>query len=76
MARSNELMRLYKEIIQESSKFKSYYYRNYFIRKIKTEFDKDIQDEALLLKSREMLDMLRRQTVIDNLYHKSKLVIE
>lgn len=76
MARSSELLRLYQELLKEASKFHSYYYRSYFTRKIKCDFEKKLEDGELVRKSEEMLQMLRRQTVIDNLYHKSKLVIE
>lgn len=73
MAQSKELVKLYQELLKESSKFKSYYYKHYFTRKIKIDFENNKLD---VTKSEELLQMLRRQTTIDSLYHKSKLVIE
>lgn len=71
--RPSEMIKLYQELLKESSKFKSYYYKHYFTRKIQHDFDNNKLD---IKKSEEMLEMLRRQTTIDNLYHHSKLVIE
>lgn len=75
------ILRLYKEILRESSKFNSYYYRNYFTRKAKNQFRKHIvADEETALhmvkKSEDMLALLRRQTVVTNAFSDTKLVIE
>lgn len=75
------VLRLYKDLLTEAIKFKSYSYRNYFIRKVRTEFrkNKDADDEkakVLILKARDGLTVLRRQTNIVNSYYESKLVIE
>lgn len=75
------LQRLYKEILKESSNFKSYYYRNYFTRKTQDQFGpyieakKEVSDE-LIKESEEMLAMLKRQTMITNAFADTKLVIE
>jgi len=76
-----QILRLYKELLRESSKFKSYYYRNYFIRKTKSEFRKHIEASnetscEMFKKSEEMLAVLKRQTMITNAFDTSKLVIE
>lgn len=76
-----QVLRLYKELLKESAKFESYYYRNYFTRKTKSLFRKHIvADEPasndLIKKSEEMLAMLKRQTMITNAFQDSKLVIE
>lgn len=81
MANKTKILSLYKDLLRESAKFKSYYFRNYFTRKTKTQFRKHINadDEAslqLMKKSEELLATLRRQTVISNLYDDSRLVIE
>lgn len=75
------VLRLYKELLRESSKFKSYYYKNYFTRKTKSQFRKHINADEntaaqLLKKSEDMLSMLKRQTMITNAYDSSRLVIE
>lgn len=66
--------KLYSQLLEEASKFNSYYYRNYFTRKIKTLFARE--DEKTVEKANHLLAVLKRQTVISNLYSDSKLVIE
>lgn len=76
------MIKLYKDLLIESTNFKSYYYRKYFERKIKNQFSKhiDAENEALSARiqkeSEDMLAMLRRQTAINSAYEHSKLVIE
>lgn len=76
------MIKLYKDLLLESTKFKSYYYRHYFQRKITSQFSKQINAEnqnisdEILKQSEEMLEMLRRQTAINNAYKDSKLIIE
>lgn len=75
------VLRLYKCLIKEAQGFKSYYYKQYFVRKIRNEFrkNKDANGETstqLMKKAEDALAMLRRQTSICNSYHESKLVIE
>lgn len=76
------IIKLYKDLLLESSKFKSYYYRHYFQRKIRSQFSKHINAEnqinsdEILKKSEDMLEMLKRQTAINNAYKDSKLIIE
>lgn len=81
MSGKASVLRLYKSLLVESSKFKSYYYRNYFTRKVRTEFrrNQDANEEnakILIEKAAENLAMLRRQTSITNSYYESKLVLE
>jgi len=75
------VIRLYKSLLREAASFKSYYYRNYFTRKVRTEFRKNKNAdertaELLLKKAEEALAMLKRQTPICNTYSETKLVIE
>jgi hypothetical protein len=81
MSTRNIVLRLYKDLLGESSKFNSYYYRNYFTRKIRLEFrrNKNADEEStkvLIGKAQSGLGMLRRQTSIVNSYCETKLVIE
>lgn len=81
MSNKIRILALYKDLLRESSRFNSYYYKNYFTRKTKAQFRKHINaDEEtsnqLMKKSEEMLAMLKRQTMITNVYGESKLVIE
>lgn len=76
-----QILRLYKELLRESAKFKSYYYREYFTRKTRSQFRKHLSadeplSQELLKKSEDMLAMLKRQTMISNAFQESKLVIE
>lgn len=75
------VLRLYRDLLKEASEFKSYYYRNYFTRKIRLEFrrNKDADGEKakdLIAKAQMGLAMLRRQTSLVNSYCETKLVIE
>lgn len=75
------VLRLYRNLLIEASQFKSYYYRNYFLRKVRSEFrrNKNADEETaekMIQKAEDNLNMLRRQTAIVNSYSESKLVIE
>lgn len=75
------VLRLYKDLLREAGNFKSYYYKNYFARKVRTEFrrNKTADEETsqiFIKKAQDNLQALRRQTMITNLYSESKLVIE
>lgn len=80
MSNKTQLLRLYKDLLSEASNFKSYYYKNYFNRKVESLFKKPLEDgqasEDFVKKSEDMLAMLKRQSMIDNAYNKSSLVIE
>lgn len=80
MANKVQILKLYKDLLKEASSFKSYYYKNYFIRKVETQFKQPLEDgqapQEFVKESEDMLAMLRRQTMIDNAYNKSSLVIE
>ena len=81
MSNRPSTLRLYKDLLREAAKFRSYYYKNYFTRKIRTEFRRNINaneevSRGLLRKAEDGLAMLKRQTSIVNAYSESKLVIE
>lgn len=81
MSRKLLVLRLYKDLLRETANFRSYYYKNYFTRKVRTEFrkNKDADEESskkLFKKAEDGLAMLKRQTTIVNAYSESKLVIE
>lgn len=81
MSNKIKILHLYKDLLRESSNFKSYYYKSYFTRKVKSQFRKHIAaDEEtsnqMIEKSKEMLLMLKRQTMITNAFGDSPLVIE
>lgn len=80
MANKVQILKLYKDLLKEASSFRSYYYKNYFIRKVETQFKQPLEDgqapEEFVTKSEDMLAMLKRQTMVDNAYNTSSLVIE
>lgn len=81
MVDPSRICRLYRDLLKESAKFKSYYYRNYFTKKTKVEFRRHLNADSetstsLYEKGEDMLAMLKRQTLISNLYYDSRLVIE
>lgn len=81
MADKSQILRLYKELLRESGNFKSYYYKNYFTRKVRSQFREHLEADEdssikLLKKSEDMLAMLKRQTMITNAFGESRLVIE
>nr|XP_006817011.1 PREDICTED: LYR motif-containing protein 4-like [Saccoglossus kowalevskii] len=69
-------------MLRESSKFTGYNFRNYAIRRIRDSFkeNKSItnpeQISGLINKAEENLAVIRRQTVISQLYAEPKLIIE
>lgn len=76
----HKMVGIYKELLLEANKFNSYYYKEYFKRKILSQFSKQINSQTItdqmVKESEEMLAMLRRQTAINNAYADSKLIIE
>ncbi|KAF5397779.1 hypothetical protein PHET_09351 [Paragonimus heterotremus] len=73
---------LYKELLEVSQKFQDYNFRAYFTRKIKRSFEEmeKIKDPALLAskiqENKDLLEILRRQTAINNIYPPKKTAIE
>ena len=71
MSNQIQVLKLYKNLLREASKFKSYYYRNYFSRKVRTEFRRNKNAEEkkadLYKNGLDALAMLRRQTLISNM---------
>ncbi|KAF0990201.1 hypothetical protein HZS_7283 [Henneguya salminicola] len=57
---------LQKQLLQEASKFKCYYYRKYFERKINHMFQD--HEQKSLIDFEKFLGMIKRQVIIDNMY--------
>lgn len=78
----SEALALYKALLRESGKFHSYIYRTYALRRVRDAFreNRTVQDpemrKQLLNHGRTSLEIIKRQTVINNLYKDQKLVIE
>jgi hypothetical protein len=73
---------LYKQLLKVSSGWKNYNFREYSIRRTKEEFRKNkaVTDpaaiEQLLAKARENLEVIRRQSLISNMYAKEQSILE
>ncbi|KAE8740725.1 hypothetical protein FOCC_FOCC013745 [Frankliniella occidentalis] len=78
----NEVLRLYKSLLREGSKFSSYNFRMYALRKVKDDFREHKCEtdpkkiEAFLTFGKENLDVIKRQVMVGNLYRTENLVIE
>uniref|UniRef100_K3WW88 Complex 1 LYR protein domain-containing protein n=1 Tax=Globisporangium ultimum (strain ATCC 200006 / CBS 805.95 / DAOM BR144) TaxID=431595 RepID=K3WW88_GLOUD len=75
MASKQQVLRLYKEMLRNASKFESYNYRKYAERRVKEDFHKNKQlaagsaeQESALAFAREQANVLYRQVVISKMY--------
>lgn len=77
-----EVLRLYKVLLRESSKFSSYNFREYALTRVKAAFreSKSVTDSGVIdsriKEGYKNLDMVRRQVLIGNMFNSEKLVIE
>uniref|UniRef100_A0A8C7PYT6 LYR motif containing 4 n=1 Tax=Oncorhynchus mykiss TaxID=8022 RepID=A0A8C7PYT6_ONCMY len=68
-ASTAQVLSLYRKLMKESSKFPSYNYRTYALRRVQDAFraNRSVEDpkmvEQLLNQGRDNLDMIRRQVV-------------
>ncbi|XP_048731538.1 LYR motif-containing protein 4-like [Ostrea edulis] len=82
MASSRKAIQIYKILLRESRKFKSYNYREYAVRRVRDAFKehKNEQDPkkitSLLKSAEENLDIIRRQVLIGEMYSEGSLIIE
>lgn len=78
----NMILNLYRNLIRESKKWSSYNYRMYALRKIRHEFkeNKTLQDKEKVkqcyAKGQEILDLIKRQVILSDLYGSRPLIIE
>ena len=76
------VLSLYRQMLRESSKFPSYNYRSYALRRVRDGFraNSKIENSShindLLKETQENLNLIRRQVIIGKLYPSNKLVIE
>ncbi|XP_064640675.1 LYR motif-containing protein 4-like [Lineus longissimus] len=81
-ASTRKVLSLYKSMIKESQKFTGYNYRMYAVRRVKDAFrdnkaERDVEKINLLIaKAEHNLGIIRRQTMVSQLYMEPKLVIE
>ncbi|GAB5365297.1 hypothetical protein AAMO2058_001045500 [Amorphochlora amoebiformis] len=75
-------LKLYRNMMREAKHFKDYNFREYILRRVRTQFHrkmnvKDPQEAELLVqKGEETLGIIRRQKTIDNLYSSGGSVME
>ncbi|XP_065210284.1 protein bcn92 [Planococcus citri] len=77
-----EILKLYRALLKESSKFSNYNFRMYALRRIKSRFRENqfltdsAEIESWYKDGQKNLDIIKRQVVINDLYKAEKLVIE
>lgn len=77
-----EILSLYRQIIKNSRKFTNYNFREYFLRRSRSEFKRNMhlndpsQISDLFTKAKNELAVLKRQAIISQLYTFDKTVIE
>jgi len=82
MSRRAPVLRTYRGLLREGSRYNNYNFREYILRRVKEEFrdNKTVQDpveiEKLLQKAQQNLDVVRRQALISRLYPHQPLVLE
>ncbi|KAM3719231.1 LYR motif-containing protein [Dirofilaria immitis] len=74
-------IRLYKQLLRSASQFPQYNYREFFKRRIRDHFtaaviNKNISQAEFYEKCQELLQAIRRQSILYQNYPISKLVIE
>ncbi|KAJ1526720.1 hypothetical protein ONE63_008300 [Megalurothrips usitatus] len=78
----SEVLKLYKSLLREGSKFSNYNFRMYALRRVKDKFhghklETDPKKiDALISSANQNLDIIRRQVIVGNLYKTDNLVIE
>ncbi|CAK1549067.1 unnamed protein product [Leptosia nina] len=77
-----QILALYKSLMRESQNFPNYNFRSYALRRVRDAFreSKFLTDAKAINKqiefAKENLQMIKRQTIIGNMFKTDKLVIE
>lgn len=77
-----QVLSLYKEFIKNANQFNNYNFREYFLSKTRTTFRKNMnqQDPKVLMnlfkEAKNDLGVLKRQSVISQMYTFDRLVVE
>ncbi|XP_075222691.1 LYR motif-containing protein bcn92 isoform X2 [Lycorma delicatula] len=81
ITRSN-VLKLYKDLLREASKFPIYNYRMYALRRIRDSFktNSTLSESEMITKhyheGLQMLQTIKRQVIVSTLYKPEKLIIE
>lgn len=76
------VLSLYRQLLRESSKFNSYNFRSYALRRVRESFRTNLklQDSSrideMIVEARRNLKIIQRQVILGQLYPTNKLVIE
>jgi LYR motif-containing protein 4 len=83
MMSSQAVLRLFREMLREGSRFKNYNFREYSKRRIRSEFEENKKEtdptkiQAAYEKGKRELESLKRQVSVNNLYARAApLVVE
>ncbi|XP_058485046.1 LYR motif-containing protein 4 [Solea solea] len=77
-----QVISLYRTMMRESSKFSSYNYRNYALRRVRDAFrsNRNVEDpktvERLMDEGQRTLALIQRQVTVGKLYETQKTVVE
>ncbi|KAK5623222.1 LYR motif-containing protein 4B [Crenichthys baileyi] len=77
-----QVISLYRMMLKESSKFPSYNYRTYALRRVRDAFraNRKVEDpkvvEKLLVEGGQMLALIQRQVSIGKMYEAQRMVVE
>ncbi|KAG0262555.1 LYR motif-containing protein 4 [Mortierella polycephala] len=77
-----QVLGLYRSLLHHSSKFAAYNFRDYAVRRTRDAFHaaKSESDpakiDALILRAQQQLEVVKRQSLISQLYSGQKLVVE
>ncbi|KAF9425548.1 LYR motif-containing protein 4 [Podila epigama] len=81
-ATRSQVLALYRSLLHHSSKFAAYNFRDYAVRRTRDAFHaaKNEQDptkiQALIADAEKQLQIVKRQSLISQLYSGEKLVVE
>ncbi|XP_043961146.1 LYR motif-containing protein 4 isoform X1 [Gambusia affinis] len=78
----SQVISLYKMMLKESSRFPSYNYRTYALRRVRDAFraNRDVEDpkavERLMEEGEQMLALIQRQVSIGKMYEAQRTVVD
>mmetsp|Transcript_2303 Transcript_2303/g.3287 ORF Transcript_2303/g.3287 Transcript_2303/m.3287 type:complete len:92 (+) Transcript_2303:38-313(+) len=81
-AMRSSVLRLYRQMLFEGSKYHDYNFRSYVLRRVRDQFHRRMKedDPALiadyLKKGTESLNIIKRQRMLDNMYSNGANVME
>ncbi|CAD8173970.1 unnamed protein product [Paramecium pentaurelia] len=74
------ILKLYKQVLRAGNQFKDYNFREYVIRRAKQDFrelknNPDLNNKVIQKYTTE-LEVIKRQTIVQNLYYQTNNIIE